>query len=161
MCARDLARLALVGQKHVYEWKSVVNPALPTVNGIVVGVERNGQACGFELAKKLRYARLQSTLQVERRKMEMTGIGKIFEVEILEGQFANGSEITHHIAPIVALKHDGDSGFCVARNTLHSGDVYADTGEALHGNLPERVVPDTSDKTDATAQRGQIVGGIR
>ena len=138
-----------------------MNPALPTVNGIVVGVERNGQACGFELAKKLRHARLQSTLQVERRKMEMTGIGKIFEVEVLEGQFANGSEIAHHIAPIVALEHDGDSGLCIARNTLHSGDVYADAGEALHGDLTERVIPDTSDKADATAQGGQVVGGVR
>src|SRR5438094_7958240 len=93
--------------------------------------------------------------------MEMTGIGKIFEVEVLEGQFANGSEIAHHIAPILALEHDGDPGLCIARNTLHSGDVYADAGEALHRDLTERAIPDTSAKPDATAQRGHAVGGVR
>src|SRR5207245_9089974 len=93
--------------------------------------------------------------------MEMTGIGKIFEVEVLEGQFANGPEIAHHIAPILALEHDGDPGLCIARNTLHSGDVYADAGETLHGDLTERGIPDTSHQAHATPQGDHMLAGFR
>ena len=90
----------------------------------------------------------------------MARIGKIIEIKILKSKLANGAEIADHVAPILALKNYGDSGFCGTRNALYAGDVHTNVGETLHRDTAKWIISDASDKANAAAERCQVVGGV-
>src|ERR1035437_2293110 len=63
-------RFVLVRQQDIHVRQDLFEDAVPAVVGIVVGVERGGQAGGLNPPKNLGHMRQQSTLQEQRRHMQ-------------------------------------------------------------------------------------------
>src|SRR5712692_3397414 len=155
--AGNLSGFALIGQENIHITKSLCQSALPGVVGIVVGVERDSQASGFQFLEKLGDPRLKATLQIERRKMEVPRIGEVGKIQISKAQFAGGAQIGDHVAPGLALQDDSQAGFGCARSATYFGDIGAGGCEAIQGNLPEWVVADARDVPYAASEGGKIV----
>src|ERR1700722_14561812 len=131
--------------------------AFPTVLGIVVGVERNGEASSLHFPKQLRHLRPQSALQIERREMQMPRIRKIVEVEILKRQVRNGSRICHHVAPSVTLQCDGDSSLNGVRDATYSRNIDRAPLQRLQRSLTQIVVSNARLKSNPAPHGREIV----
>src|ERR1035441_6066249 len=91
-------RFVLVRQQDIHVRQDLFEDAVPAVVGIVVGVERGGQAGGLNPPKKFGHIRQQFTLQKQRRHMEVARGCQIIEVEILQAQLGDGTRIREDVA---------------------------------------------------------------
>src|SRR6516162_8029705 len=79
-------RFPLIGKKHIYVAQEIEQSGTPLVIWVIIGVERNGEAPGFQVLEQVHDPRLQPLLQVKRRKMEVTRIRKVIEIYVLKRQ---------------------------------------------------------------------------
>ena len=86
---RHLHRFALVRQQDVHVRQDLSRRQLPAVVGIVVGVERGGQAGGFHPPKKFGHSRQQFALQEQRRHVEVPRRCQVIQVEIFKAQLGD------------------------------------------------------------------------
>src|SRR5579863_1916408 len=94
--------------------------------------------------------------------MKVSGVGQVFEVEIVPAEFGDGAGVGENVAPSGAGQDDGESARGCAigcgRDHAHAGNIYARMAETIERNLAEVVVGDARLKADSAAQRGEIVG---
>src|SRR4029079_2752671 len=154
----DSRRLARIGQQHIDVFQQVFYASAPEVLRIIIGVERDGETGCFQAAKEFSYVRLQGLLEVERRQMKMTRIGKVVEVEIAQGEFGDGSRVRQDVAPARARQNDRDPGGGWTMGAAHFGNVHAALGQALKRNFPQRVVANQRLEPDLASQSRQVVG---
>ena len=79
----DLFCFALVRKENVNKRQYIQQIAAPLAFGVVVRVERGGEALGLGFAKQVRNSGPQGTVQKIRREMQVPRLENVIEIEIV------------------------------------------------------------------------------
>src|ERR1700751_1917828 len=93
--------------------------------------------------------------------MKMARIRKIIEVKVFPSQFGDGSRIGKNVAPCVVVQDDRQSGSAFAFDLSYARNIHAAFGKPLKSDLAQRIVANAGLKSNAAAERGEVVGEDR
>ena len=147
----------LVGQEQVYLVEEGVEDAAPLVGGVVVGVEREGEAGLLEVVEELGKARVQRGLEEEGGEMEVAGGGEVGQIEVGYGHLGHDAGVGEDVA-LVTVREENRYACAGA---WFAGDVRGvDAGfrEACDGDFAHLIAPNLRGEANAGAKDGEIVG---
>ena len=154
--ARDAEDLGLAGEEDVHVGEEVEEGFGPAIFGVVVGVERDGEAGLLEVAEEVGESGLEASLEVERGEVEVACRREEIEVEVGDRELGDGAWVGEDVALGTVGEEDGDAG--------GGGGVLPDVGgvdtggaETTKGDAAEVVVADEAREGDACAERGGVV----
>lgn len=156
----DLLEFFFVGEEEVDLVEEGGEDARPVAEGIVIGIEREGEAGLLERIKEAREAGVEGGLEEEGGEMEVAGGGKVGEVEVGDGHFGHDAGVGEDVSLGTVGEEEGDAG-AGGGNAGNVRCVEAGLGEARDGDVTHLVGTDVGGEADAGAKEGEIVGEDR
>ena len=145
--AGDAADLGFAGQEDVHVREKIVERRTPVVVGVVVGVERDGEASLFEACEELGQTVVESTLEVERGEVQVAGLCEVIEVEGADRELGDGAGIGEDVAFGAVREEQRDAGGGGAAEGARCVD--AGCGETLERDATEVVGADHGSEGDS------------
>ena len=145
--AGDAADLGFAGQEDVHVREKIVERRTPVVVGVVVGVERDGEASLFEACEELGQTVVESTLEVERGEVQVAGLCEVIEVEGADRELGDGAGIGEDVAFGAVREEQRDAGGGGAGEGARCVD--AGCGETLERDATEVIGADHGSEGDS------------
>ena len=130
--------LLFVGEEQVDFVEQDREDAGPVAGGIVIGIEREGQAGVVQVVEEDGKAGVQAGLEEKGGEMEVTGGGEVGEIQIGDRHLGHDAWVGEDVALAAMRKEDGDSG-AGASFTGDVGGVESGFGEACAGDVAHLV----------------------
>ncbi len=153
----DLLDFIFVGEEQIELVEESGEDAGPVAGGVVVGVEREGEAGLLEVIEEFGKAGVEGGLEEEGGEMEVAGGGEEGEVEVGDGHLGHDAGIGEDVAAVAVGEENGDAcaGIDFAGDV---GGVDAGLREACDGDVAHLIAADLRGEADAGAEDGEIVG---
>src|ERR1700722_12893341 len=129
----------------------------PSPAGVIIGVERDCEACAFQLTKERRKFRLQRAKQEERREVKVLCRLEIGNIDIPQAELRHGSGVGQDMPWNAVRKHQRDAGSGARSVHSHAAQVDPAPAKPLQGEFAEGILSYQRHEADVRPEYSEVM----